>query len=79
MDVHLVLTYATFYQMRSIYRMVMDEDDTSTLDDIYPDLEKDMREGIIPPSEIMQIMVLYRNNTKAIPQELVRLMEHYDL
>ncbi|KAI7890841.1 P-loop containing nucleoside triphosphate hydrolase protein [Mucor mucedo] len=77
MDVHLVLTYATFYQMRCIYRMVMDEDDTSTLDDVYPDLEKDMREHIIPPSEIMQIMVLYRNNTTLIPQQLVRLMEHY--
>lgn len=77
MDIHLDLTYATWYQMRRIYKMVIEEDDTSDLDSIYPNLEKEMTEFVIPPSEIMQIMVLCRNNRKDIPKKLQKLAKKY--
>lgn len=77
MDIHLDLTYATWYQMRRIYKMIVEEDDMSDLDSIYPNLEKEMPEFIIPPSEIMQIMVLCRNNRKDIPKKLQKLAKKY--
>ena len=77
MDIHLDLTFATHYQMRQMYRMVMDEDDDSTLDEIYPQLEKEVPEFVIPPSEIMQVMVLCREHTKEIPRKLQDLTEKY--
>lgn len=79
MDIHLDLRYATFYQMRRIYKMVMDQDDPSTLDDIYPNLGKEIQEFVIPPSEIMQVMVLCRNkkNRIEIPRKLKQLNEKY--
>lgn len=52
-------------------------DDTTTLDDIYPDLETEITEHVIPPSEIMQIMVLCRNNTSEIRNKLLRLASKY--
>lgn len=63
--------------MRRIYKMVIEQDDTSILDDIYPNLEKEITEHVIPPSEIMQIMVLCRNNTSDIPSKLIQLAKKY--
>ncbi|KAG2218637.1 hypothetical protein INT45_000810 [Circinella minor] len=77
MDIHLDLTFATHYQMRRMYRMVMEEDDNSTLDQVYPQLEKDVPEFVIPPSEIMQIMVLCREHTEDIPKKMKDLIEKY--
>ncbi|KAI9484672.1 P-loop containing nucleoside triphosphate hydrolase protein [Zychaea mexicana] len=77
MDVHLDLTFATHYQMRRMYRMVLEEGDPSTLDDVYSQLEQDIPEFVIPPSEIMQIMVLCREHVKDIPAKLRRLTEKY--
>ncbi|ORY89960.1 P-loop containing nucleoside triphosphate hydrolase protein [Syncephalastrum racemosum] len=77
MDIDLELTYATHYQMRRMYRMVLDDDDTSTLDAIYPDLEQEIPEFVVPPSEIMQIMVLYRRRVEEIPDKLRRLVHKY--
>lgn len=57
--------------------MVIEQDDTSILDDIYPNLEKEITEHVIPPSEIMQIMVLCRNNTSDIPGKLIQLAKKY--
>ncbi|KAI9247203.1 P-loop containing nucleoside triphosphate hydrolase protein [Phascolomyces articulosus] len=77
MDIHLDLTFATHYQICQMFRMVMDEDDDSTLNDIYPQLEKEIPEFVIPPSEIMQIMVLCREHTKDIPDKLRDLTKKY--
>ncbi|CAO3593044.1 unnamed protein product [Absidia cylindrospora] len=77
MDSHFDLTYATHYQMRRIFSMAQLHDETLTLDDIYPDLEKNIPEFAIPPSEVMQTMVLYRDNLDEIPQQLDRLVERY--
>lgn len=77
MDIDLELTYATHYQMRRMYRMVLDDGDTSTLDSIYPDLPKEIPEFVVPPSEIMQTMVLYRQRVEEIPDKLRRLAHKY--
>ncbi|KAL0087898.1 P-loop containing nucleoside triphosphate hydrolase protein [Phycomyces blakesleeanus] len=76
MDIHLELSYATHHQMRKIYRMVMEDDDTSQLDDICPDLEN-IPEFCIPPSEIMQVMVLFRHQVELIPLQLKELVRKY--
>ncbi|KAG0193766.1 hypothetical protein DFQ28_003437 [Apophysomyces sp. BC1034] len=77
MDVHLELTFATHYQMRRIYRMVVDEDNQSTLDDVYPGFSEYVPEFLIPPSEIMQAMVLCRDRLTAIPDQLDMLVKKY--
>ncbi|KAI8138927.1 P-loop containing nucleoside triphosphate hydrolase protein [Fennellomyces sp. T-0311] len=77
MDIHLDLTFATHYQMRQMYRMVLDDDDPSTLDEIYPKLEQEVSEFVIPPSEIMQTMVSCRENTKDIPDKIRLLIQKY--
>lgn len=77
MDIHLDLTFATYYQMRKIYKMIIEENDTSDLDSLYPNLEQEIAEFIIPPSEIMQIMVLCRKNRNDIPNKLVKLNKKY--
>jgi ATP-dependent 26S proteasome regulatory subunit len=77
MDIHLDLTFATFYQMRRIYKMIIEQDDTSNLDSLYPNLENEITEFIIPPSEIMQIMVLCRKNRNDIPNKLLKLNKKY--
>ncbi|KAI9030756.1 P-loop containing nucleoside triphosphate hydrolase protein [Phycomyces nitens] len=76
MDIHLELSYATHHQMRKIYRMVMEDDDTSQLDDICPDLTT-IPEFLIPPSEIMQVMVLFRHQVGSIPIQLKELVQKY--
>jgi SpoVK/Ycf46/Vps4 family AAA+-type ATPase len=81
MDIHLDLRYATYYQMRRIYKMVIDqEDDESSLDGIYPNLEKEIKEFVVPPSEIMQVMVLCRSkkNRMEIPRKIIQLNEKYN-
>jgi hypothetical protein len=75
MDVHLELGYSTHYQMRRIYEMVMD--DSSKLDDVYPSFENEIPEFVVPPSEIMQIMVLYRQDTALIPSNLKQIAGKY--
>lgn len=77
MDIRLELTYATRYQMRRMYRMVMEKDDDSGLDDIFPTLQDEIAEFIIPPSEVMQIMVQYRAQTEKIPKKLRSLAIQY--
>ncbi|KAF7732305.1 hypothetical protein EC973_005201 [Apophysomyces ossiformis] len=77
MDVHLELALATHYQMRHMYRMVVEEGQQSTLDDIYPDFCDDVPEFLIPPSEIMQTMIVYRDQLTAIPDQLKMLVTKY--
>lgn len=77
MDVRLELTYATHYQMRRMYRMVVDEDDKTELDDIFPTLQDEIPEFVIPPSEVMQIMVQYRSHSKKIAEKLRSLAIQY--
>ncbi|KAI8077710.1 P-loop containing nucleoside triphosphate hydrolase protein [Halteromyces radiatus] len=77
MDTHLDLTLATHYQMRRIFSMIQLHDNGLTLDDIFPELEAMMPEFIIPPSEVMRTMVLYRENLDEIPQQLKLLAETY--
>lgn len=77
MDVHLELTYATHYQMRRMYRMVVDDDDESELDDIYPHLADEIPEFTIPLREIMQTMVLCRGRLNEIPDRLRTLSKRY--
>jgi hypothetical protein len=69
MDLHLQLNYATHHQMEHIYRLV----GGNSLEEIYPDFREEIPEFIIPPSEIMQLMVLLRNNNHLIPQQLKEL------
>ncbi|KAG2175197.1 hypothetical protein INT44_007685 [Umbelopsis vinacea] len=69
MDLHLQLKYATHHQMEHIYRLVGGD----SLLELYPDLRREIPECVIPPSEIMQLMVLLRNNKHLIPQQLQEL------
>jgi hypothetical protein len=66
MDLHLQLKYATHHQMEHIYRLVGGDG----LLELYPEFRRDIPEFVIPPSEIMQLMVLLRNNKHLIPQQL---------
>ncbi|KAI8986429.1 P-loop containing nucleoside triphosphate hydrolase protein [Pilobolus umbonatus] len=77
MDLHLQMTYSTHHQMEGIYNMIKAEDDTSKLVDIYPDYKEDLPEMKIPPSEIMQVMVLCRNKKELIPGKMRQLIRKY--
>lgn len=66
MDLHLELKYATHHQIQHIYRLVGGD----ALEDLYPEFQREIPEFLIPPSEIMQLMVLLRHNPKLIPQQL---------
>ncbi|CDH53032.1 mitochondrial chaperone bcs1-b [Lichtheimia corymbifera JMRC:FSU:9682] len=80
MDIHLDLSYSTHYQIRRMYGIVhQDCDRNSSLDDVYPDLEREIPEYLIPPSEIMQIMVACRESTDDIPTKLRELVQRYKL
>ncbi|KAI7879995.1 P-loop containing nucleoside triphosphate hydrolase protein [Lichtheimia hyalospora FSU 10163] len=80
MDLHLDFSYSTHYQIRRMYGIVHEDcDRNSSLDDVYPDLEHDIPEYLIPPSEIMQIMVACRENTQEIPARLRELAQRYKL
>ncbi|KAM3581293.1 hypothetical protein VKS41_006118 [Umbelopsis sp. WA50703] len=70
MDLHLELKYATHYQMKHIFRLVTEID----LEHIYPDFEQEIPEFVLPPSEVMQCMVLLRNSTHLIPEHLRELV-----
>ncbi|KAI8380999.1 P-loop containing nucleoside triphosphate hydrolase protein [Radiomyces spectabilis] len=77
MDVHLHLTYATHYQIRRIYTMVIGTEDGSTLDNIYAEFEQEIPEFVIPPSEIMQTMVAYRHQKESIRRKLRHIAQKY--
>jgi hypothetical protein len=69
MDAHFDLTYATHYQIRRMYAMIQGKECKLPLDKI--------PEGMIPPSEIMQTMVIYRDEVAKIPHALEQLVEKY--
>lgn len=80
MDIHLDLSYSTHYQIRRMYGIVhQDCDRNSSLDDVYPDLEDEIPEYLVPPSEIMQVMVACRENIQEIPAKLRELVRRYKL
>jgi hypothetical protein len=70
MDLHLQLKYATHHQIQHIYSLV----GGGALEDVYPDFRREIPELVIPPSEIMQLMVLLRNNKHLIQQQLRELV-----
>ncbi|KAG2183368.1 hypothetical protein INT43_006374 [Umbelopsis isabellina] len=72
MDLHLELKYATHYQMKHIFRLVTE----SELEHVYPGFEQEIPEFVLPPSEVMQCMVLLRNSTHLIPDHLRELVRN---
>ncbi|CAG8818618.1 24221_t:CDS:2, partial [Racocetra persica] len=73
MDVHLNLEYCTHYQIRKMYRSVVENQKAEFPEDV---LQK-IPEHLLPPCEVMMTMVLYRNDIDLIPEKVLGLVEKY--
>ncbi|CAI2177070.1 16292_t:CDS:2 [Funneliformis geosporum] len=73
MDVHLELGYCTHYQIKKMFKSVVENPEVEFPQDI---LEK-IPERLLPPCEAMMTMVLYRNEIDQIPQKIYELVTKY--
>jgi SpoVK/Ycf46/Vps4 family AAA+-type ATPase len=73
MDVHLNLGYCSHYQIKKMFRSVVENPEIEFSQDI---LEK-IPENLLPPCEVMMTMVLYRNEIELIPQKVYELVAKY--
>ncbi|CAG8716904.1 16786_t:CDS:1 [Funneliformis caledonium] len=73
MDVQLNLGYCTHYQIKNMYKSVVESPKAEFPQDI---LEK-IPERLLPPCEVMMTMVLYRNEIDLIPQKVHELVAKY--
>ncbi|CAG8704086.1 15077_t:CDS:2 [Dentiscutata erythropus] len=73
MDVHLNLEYCTHYQIKKMYRSVVEDSKAEFPEDI---LQK-IPERLLPPCEVMMTMVLYRNDIELIPEKVCDLVKKY--
>ncbi|CAG8665154.1 16635_t:CDS:2 [Cetraspora pellucida] len=73
MDVHLNLEYCTHYQIRKMYRSIVENQKAEFPENV---LQK-IPENLLPPCEVMMTMVLYRNEISHIPEKVLELVEKY--
>ncbi|CAG8673426.1 20880_t:CDS:2 [Rhizophagus irregularis] len=73
MDVQLNLGYCTHYQIKKMYRSVIENPEAEFPQDI---LEK-IPEKLLPPCEVMMTMILYRSEIDLIPQKIYELVAKY--
>ncbi|CAG8514482.1 9430_t:CDS:2 [Rhizophagus irregularis] len=73
MDVHLNLGYCSHYQIKKMFKSVVENSKIEFSQDI---LEK-IPENLLPPCEVMMTMVLYRNEIELIPQKIYELVAKY--
>ncbi|CAI2167621.1 7389_t:CDS:2 [Funneliformis geosporum] len=73
MDLHLDLDYCTHYQIKKMYKCVVESPKAEFPQEI---LEK-IPEKLLPPCEVMMTMVLYRNEIDLIPLKVFELVTKY--
>ncbi|CAG8728467.1 11189_t:CDS:2, partial [Funneliformis caledonium] len=73
MDVHLELGYCTHYQIKKMFKGVVENPEVE-----FPrDILEQIPERLLPPCEVMMTMVLYRNEIDMIPQKIYELVSKY--
>jgi hypothetical protein len=73
MDVQLNLGYCSHYQIKKMYKSVVENPEAEFPQDI---LEK-IPEKLLPPCEVMMTMILYRSEIDLIPQKIYELVAKY--
>ncbi|RHZ35705.1 AAA family ATPase [endosymbiont GvMRE of Glomus versiforme] len=84
MDIHMKLDHCTHYQIKKMYKQtykLMNEDDSAKIDvpsEFPAEILSQIPERKLPPCEVMEVMISYRESMKDIPMkvlELVRKMQ----